>query len=543
MLLQILLFAPRLLEVPFYGSLVQNLRGFFVPYRLVFPQWHAFHEDVIGTNYGANSLVSKPPVFNSIVLTEMFFTYSATAQYLSTAVTVNDPYDFIIDGTDYYQLTVLGRRFLYVLESLGYKIITSTTKDNEEYNALALLCYAKVFIDWYANSQYLNSGGVLLTEQLFCFNNPASNLYLTEDDIFRILTLCTNNVYDTDDYYVNAWDNPVSPNNGQFTGFTFADPTSNSGVYVGTNSLGSPEMIKSSGAEIGTTYIHEALKKLTDYQKRHALAGARSIDRVLAQYGIVTDSLKQSRSIYIGSQQVAIETGSVMATASATNVDGSTSNVGDYSGAGFGKGSKNWDFQADEEGMFIIIATINPVGSMVQGYDRFNTLTDKLSFFQPEFDSLGVSAIEKGEVYVSDGGMLNELLSPSGYKGVFGYSGRYGFLKRPKNFLTGDLRLDKNFYHGASAWHLFRMFGPNNFLNSSNTPDVQEISHSLDFTRSTDAAQYNRVFQYTIGDRDPFYCFIHFDMVSYCPCKPLFETYEFDSNGKTVTTENGNKVN
>lgn len=63
---------PAPIEVPFYGSLVQNLRGFFVPYRLVFPQWHAFHEDVIGTNYGANSLVSKPPVFNSIVLTEMF---------------------------------------------------------------------------------------------------------------------------------------------------------------------------------------------------------------------------------------------------------------------------------------------------------------------------------------------------------------------------------------------------------------------------------------------------------------------------------------
>ena len=34
---------PAPLEVPVYGMLKQNLRYFFVPYRLVFPNWDAFY--------------------------------------------------------------------------------------------------------------------------------------------------------------------------------------------------------------------------------------------------------------------------------------------------------------------------------------------------------------------------------------------------------------------------------------------------------------------------------------------------------------------
>lgn len=543
---------PAPIEVPFYGSLVQNLRGFFVPYRLVFPQWPAFYNDVIGTNYGANSLVGEPPKIHTNSLIELFFT-GANAASLSTQVTANDPYDFCItdltvnpNTRSYYQLTVVGRRWLYVLESLGYKIIPSVVSKSDDswYNALALLAYAKVYIDWYCNSQYLNSADILEVERLLAYNDPTNPLVLTSNSLFVIFRLCQINVYDTDDYYVNAWDNPMSPNSGQFTSFGFLDPTSTGGAYIQTNVNGTPEMLINSNypLSIGTTYIHDALKKLTDFQKRHALAGARSIDRILAQYGIVTDSVKQMRSIYVGSQQIVVETGSVMATSAGTNTAGVSSQTGDYSGAGFGQGDKSWDFTADDEGIFIVISTINPSAQMVQGYDRFNVILDKKEFFQPELDALGVAAIQKGEVFVGDGGMAHETMDRNGYQGVFGFSGRYGHLKRPKSFLTGDFRLP-NFFNGGDCWHLFRLFNKNEFLDSASTPNVQEISHSLSFTRTGDASQYNRIFQYTEGDYDPFYCFLHFDIASFVPCKPLFETYEFDSEGSQhVTAANGNKV-
>ena len=287
---------------------------------------------------------------------------------------------------------------------------------------------------------------------------------------------------------------------------------------------------------IGTTYIHEALKKLTDYQKRHALAGARSIDRVLAQYGVITDSLKQMRSIYVGSQLVEVNSGAVFGTADGSNGTTSSS-VGDYAGAAYGDGSGGWDFVPDEEGIFLVISSIIPSADLVQGYDRNNLHISKSDFFVPEFDSLGVQAISKGEVYVSDTDVfLGTGTDVSRYQGVFGFSGRYAEYKRPKSFVTGDIRLPR-FFQGGSSWFLARLF------NDSSFGDISRVVHSLSFTLGSDAHQFNRVFQYTLDDYDPFYCFFTFNVAVHAPCKPLFETYEFDSDSKRVPTENGNKLN
>lgn len=524
---------PAPIEVPTFGRLRQNLRAFFVPYRLIMPNWDSFYNDVIASNYSSSSLVAEVPQFSSIELCKLFFN---TPNPLSISVSSSDPWDFHYD-TGWYQLTTQGRMYLKILESLGYKLPIGDSKDTTPiiYNAFGLLALAKVYVDWYANSQYLNSIDVLTIERLLKYNDPTSKLVLTASDLDHILALFGIVVYDNEDYYTNAWDNPVSPNSGQYTSFTFQDPTASSGAYVATNSMGSPQMV-AVGTNVGTTYIHEALKKLTDFQKRHALAGASSIDRVLAQYGVVTDSLKQARSIYVGSQNVDINIGSVMATADATN-GSSSSSTGDFAGAGFGNGSKVWDFVPDEEGVFLVLSSIIPTGSLVQGYDRNNLHLDKFDFFVPEFDSLGVQAIEKGEVYVSDDVTFMNTGSVDQYKGVFGFSGRYGEYKRPKSFVTGDIRLPV-FFNGGNSWHLMRLMDDASWSNN-----VANIVHSLSFTRGVDASQYMRMFQYNGVDRDPFFCFIHFDVAVHAPCKPLFETYEFDSDSKKVPTENGNKVN
>lgn len=525
---------PAPIEVPCFGRLRQNLRAFFVPYRLVFPNWHEFYNDVIASNYNTNSLVPGVPQFDYDKLNHMFFTDPGTSPFLSTVVTTGE--DFEYQGTK-YKLTATGRHHLKILESLGYRLILAPKGVSTlSYNALGLLAIGKIFCDWYANSQYLNSVDVLSLERLFKFNDPSTQLYLGTTDIFNILGLVNYVVYDNEDYYVNAWDNPVSPNSGQFTAFNFADPTSSMGTFIGVSGSGTPEMFQNNATSVsvGTTYIHEALKKLTDFQKRHALAGARSIDRVLAQYGIVTDALRQNRSIYVGSTSIDVNIGSIMSTAAGT--DGTnTSSIGDYAGAGFGNGDKVWEFHPDEEGIFMVLASIVPTGDLVQGFDRNNLHLDKADFFVPEFDSLGVQAIERGEVYTSD--TTSFVAGAADYKGVFGFSGRYGEYKRPKSFVTGDFRLP-NHYNGGNSWHLMRLFGDSSFANS-----VSNLIHSLSFTRGVDANQYYRMFQSNDTDYNPFFCFMHFDVGVHAPCRPLFETYEFDNEGKRVPTENGNKVN
>lgn len=163
---------------------------------------------------------------------------------------------------------------------------------------------------------------------------------------------------------------------------------------------------------------------------------------------------------------------------------------------------------------------------------------DKTDFFVPEFDSLGVQAIQRGEVYVS----RNEDYHSHGADGSadylrpFGFTGRYGEYKRPKSFLTGDISLSTAL-DGGAAWHLFRLFTDQRFGS------LQTQTHSLAFTRGVDSGQYHRIFQSVDVLLDPFYCFFHFNVASFAPCKPLFETYEFEENGKKVPTENGNKLN
>lgn len=521
---------PMPIEVPVFGTIKQNLRAFFVPYRLVFPNWDAFYNDVIASNYGNSSIVGNVPIIDSGALVDLF---TVSSYGLSTVVT-SDP-DFE-EGAILYRYTPLGRRYLKILESLGYRVDFSSKQHNLVYNALALLCFARVYIDWYANSQYLNTFDVLQLEQMFRFNDPTGQLILSDAELWTLLGLCDYVVYDNEDYYTNAWDNPVSPVSGQFTSFSFTDPTSTGGAYIQTNVNGSPEMVINSSypLSVGTTYIHEALKRLTDFQKRHALAGARSIDRVLAQYGVITDSLRQNRSIYIGSSSVMVDIGSIYATADSTNGTTSSS-TGDFTGAGFGKGQGTFDFVPQEEGLFVVVSSIVPTGDLYQGYDRNNVHLDKYDFFVPEFDSLGVQALEKGEVFVSDFG-TSFINDSSAYMGVFGFTGRYGEYKRPKSFVTGDLR-PLSSIAGTNSWYLNRSFGNGTF------GDISGLVHSLDFTRGLDASQYNRIFQYTLGDFEPFYLFMRFNFVSHAPCKPLFETYEFEESGKQVPTENGSKLN
>lgn len=519
---------PAPIEVPVFGNLKQNIRFFFVPYRLVFPNWDSFYNDVIASNYSDSSLVDSPPILPNDAIINFLIMPG-----VSSVVESEENSDFTLHNT-FYKLEYFGRFALKILRSLGYEPLFAEKYDSFNFNALALLAFTKCYVDWYANSQYLNSNDVLHFERLVKFNDPTSTLQITTADLLIICSLLRSAVYDNEDYYVNAWDNPVAPNSGQYSAFTFADPTTNNGVFVSTNSLGTPEMFTEPGGSIGTTYIHEALKRLTDFQKRHALAGARAIDRVLAQYGVITDSLKLQRSIYLGNLSTEIEIGSVYATADSSN-SVSSSSTGDYSGAGFGDSEKTIDFKCDEEGILLCIATIVPEGRLVQGYDRNNRHISKTDFFVPEFDSLGVQAIERGEVYVSQRNSF--ALNADDYSRVFGFSGRYGEYKRPKSFLTGDFSLP-NFYSGGLAWNLYRIISDSSFEDG-----IDSLVHSLSFTRGSDSGQYNRIFQYTLGDYDPFYCFLRFQIASFAPCKPLFETYDFESDSKRVPTENGNKVN
>lgn len=535
---------PNPLVVPTFGRIRQNLRHFFVPYRQIFPNWEEFIGDVIASNFDTSSQVTGVPQFLAESLVEMFFTPASddpntTIHQLSVVETnpSTSPlnYDFRVDNK-YFRLTRLGRNLYKILYSLGYDIVGRSK--TFAFNALALLCYAKVYCDWYCNSQYLNDALYLQLQRWFKFNDPSQALVLGQNDIYQLLMFIRPAVYDSNPYFEEAWDNPVAPNSNNFTAFSFSDPTSNNGSYVSTLANGTPEMMQvgTSSTSIGTKYLHDALQKLSVYQKRHALSGARAIDRVLSEYGITTDYLKSQRSIYCGVSSQDVDINSIFATANSSNSQGE-SVVGDYAGAGIGRGQSVMQFQNDEEGMFISISTIQPSGGYYQGYDRLNRLLTKSQFYQSSFDALGVQSIEKGEVYVSRD-LDNFITDAENYAGHFGFTGRYGERKRSINRVSGDFAFP-TVLQGGSAWHLMRAFNDQYFNNN-----VNYIAHTEDFVRGTDAEQYMRLFTYTKYEIDPFNIFLHVDCASIAPMHPLTDSFIWDSDAQRVVVDsNGPKLN
>lgn len=540
------------LQLPTYGRCRINMRYWFVPYRTVMPNWNDFISDTIASDVSSSSLVSGSPSILNINFVNLFLgtTGGSAAIPLSTVLTnwqTGDPYDFATSG-NHYALTYQGRKYMKVLHSLGYRF-TFDGKDTTVYSALAILCYAKVYLDWYTNQQYHNSADYLYIQRLFKFVDPTSSLQLSTIDLNNILWFVQTVCYDAgNDVYVNAWDNPMSPNAGNFSNHQFNDisainigtlPGASTQTFVNNSLLvnGTPVMqqLNAGSQNIGTEYLHSTLKAFTDYVKRNALSGADAADRLLSRFGFKLDNAALNRSTYVGECSADVDFGSVMQTVNNAGA-GHPSNLGDYAGQGLGRGNGSFDYKCEEFGMFMITYSIIPAAALWQGYDPNNLHVDKMSFFHPEFDNLGCSAIPRGAVYVSKNEAFYTNTSINNLS-TFGFAPRFYEYKQKSSYVTGDI--ESAVMAGGDAWHLNRMFDDASFNGI-----VDNVVHSFDFTRGVDAGTYNRIFNYTGDDIDNFYLVFHIVAQGIAPCRSLFDTYDFDDAGdKLKLSSQGAKVN
>lgn len=525
------------MPVPTFGRAKINNRAFFVPFRTIFPGWNDFITDSRHTYADGvvKSIDSVPVIRNYTLLAYM-------TDYLNSTEVNDDTsaYDFEVCGiasdgsgdqvNTRYKLTARGRQIMKVLESLGYKIQFSTLDGymDIQYSALPLLAMAKVYCDWYYPSQYIGTTGNS-TDVEAIFNRDVSTFTEVKNaDLDAIFNMISSGVCYDSDYFVSAFDNPTGPNADSFSSFNIKDPQNLGNVKVDV-----------SGATAGTPYaqtskltqwLDDALKALTDYMKRHQLVGARALDRYLARFGVNLSAEKMRRSIYLGSGYENIQFGDVMSTA-----DTAGSALGDYAGKGMGYGTSSFEYDTEEYGMMIIISSIVPKAGYFQGINRNNLHLSKLDYWTPEFDNMGCQAISKAELYVPFHENNFEMKPKALYDGVFGWTPRYAEYKIGRDMLTGDFRYG-SINAGSEAWHTMREV---NFSNPS------DIIHNLSFVQGMDADQYSRIFYNTDADAaDKFNVIYHFEIASWSPMRPLYDTYEFEQEGpKVVEDANGVKMN
>ena len=580
------------LNVPTFGRGNVNTRGFFVPMRTIMKQWNNFIVDTIGVAGDLNSssapsavIPSNVYAFPADMITEMFLrqcgvtgfpTVSGVDLWGTSNTTQPASYDLSIDvaGTIWYLiLNVKGRRVKKVLESLGYKILpfkytaVGTYTTNEPtllWSAMPMLAVAKIYLDWYINSGY----GIMYEDALWVQRvlnnvNPSYNTFSSHLSLSHLLNFIVSANYDSD-YFVSAWDNPVNPNAGAFsTNYNFKDITVqnfnggttvqtqvsnaqgtgsggvvyngyNTPIFVGTTGTGG---LNHSGALYQVSqYVHDALKSLTDYQKRNALVGVHAFDRFLARFGKALSDEQLDRSKYLGAHKGSLQVGDIMSTTTNT---GDGKGLGAFAGKGISYDKGNFEYSTNEYGFIVLLSTIIPSVGYYQGIDRNILHVNRLDYWQPEFDNLGTQTINAMELYIPTNGSSPNRFS---YMTTFGFTPRYSEYKFSKDRLTGDFTLNSFNANGdLDAWHFMRKFNDTDFA------DYTYIVHNKEFvTGATDGDQYNRIFQTwnSKAPQDMFWMIWHFNVISNAPMKSMYDVYDFEEKGKKVIEEvNGVKMN
>lgn len=585
------------LAVPTFGRANIKERSFFVPMRTIWRAWNDFITDTNHIYAGASNALSPnltplnevPTIMNFQIIKALATGYidfpdpsgqsTTRMKFLEPDNSAGfDPATFDIrvvtgpNASAKYKLTSFGRQFMKILESLGYKIVWDE-RNTERYSALPILALLKIVLDWYYPSQYVNTGDYV--DLMGILNYDTDIIYnMSSDDLIKIAKVVMYVNYDSD-YFTSAWDTPIAPAAGLYSSFKFVDITNDNNGQIVTNDPvltttpatngykpqnGTPFIGGSAGSGTATTgvftqYVDTALHLLTDYMKRHQLAGARAVDRYLARFGKALNSEKMNRSNYIGSKMIPLQIGDIMSTADTSESRGVE--LGAFAGKGLAF-EKNFSFNwyTDEYGYLIVLSSIVPAADIWQGLDRKVKHISKSDFFTPEFDSLGVQALSTRELFNTWKDTAYMSYSGNAYmsfdNNVFGFCPRYGEYKYANSQLTGDFMCDTLNVGNSnnSSWHLMRTFSYQDFYDG-NSYHFNNMVHNRNFVSGiSDNYQYDRIFTYMSDNQsympDPFTMIYDFQMVSVAPMKPLYENYDWcdADEGHRVTQENnGVKVN
>ena len=558
---------------PMFADMWINFRTFFVPYRQVFPNWNDFIADTPNKN---KKVKNVPCVSQWDFMCAFIGLNSGNWFARSTQIASGDTtkYDFVIphytDSSkttiDYlrgFVFTSVGRRAMNVLRGLGYILPFGALYDFGTYfvenwgnytyipdterqklglvSLLPLMCYVKITSDWFVLPSYSDRINTL-NAWLDTTANYGYHLQSQSVTVATILSLCLDMHY-SDDFFVNAWDSPVSPNpqSGFEDNIYMRDITNNAsesnansvsyvanysvgtGVYKpnnGTPYIGSgTDGGATNGAKNVSQYILNALQKLSSYSRRNQLSGYRAVDRILARFGVKLDNDKTNRCYKLHHAKMRIGVEAVVS--QTNNYDSNGSRLGDLAGKGEGGERSHLSFHADEHGFLITVAYIVPYIKYFQGIRPHTQRIGRLDFYIPEFDALGCETIPSSALF-------NECANAAGYVGlptdkdfgddVFGFCPRYGTFKtNPYALVNGDFAF-KSRNVSMNQWHLFRDIMP--FIDANS----MTLKHNQAFTYgSFDASEYARMFQMTNDEFDGFILGMHIGVKASLPVKPLYD--------------------
>lgn len=193
--------------------------------------------------------------------------------------------------------------------------------------------------------------------------------------------------------------------------------------------------------------------RLQEWLEKMARGGSRYIEQILVHFGVKSSDARLNRPEYLGGTKAPVIISEVLQTSSSDE----TTPQGTMAGHGISANSgKNINFFCEEHGYIIGIMSIIPRTAYQQGIPKTFLRTSHLDYAWPTFAHIGEQEVLNKELYFDPADVTN-----GGDDGVFGYVPRYSEYRYMPSRVAGDFRTSLNF------WHMGRIFDNRPALNTA----------------------------------------------------------------------------
>lgn len=190
---------------------------------------------------------------------------------------------------------------------------------------------------------------------------------------------------------------------------------------------------------------------LQRWLEKEMRAGTRYVEHNMAFFGVRSSDQRVNRPEYIGGASQNMVISEVLSTA-----DVGLNLVGEMSGHGISAGAGTvFKYKSEEHGFIIGITSVLPEADYYQGIDKMFTRSDRFDYANPMFANLGEQETLQKELYVE----ITQ--SQATIDTVFGYVPRFAEYKFINNKVHGE------FTASLEYWHFGRKFTSAPLLNGT----------------------------------------------------------------------------
>lgn len=225
------------------------------------------------------------------------------------------------------------------------------------------------------------------------------------------------------------------------------DGTQHSAYYDPNGSL----KASTSDLEVGSATINDLRRafRLQEWLEKMARGGSRYIEQILVHFGVKSSDARLQRPEFLGGSKNPVIISEVLQTSEQIESTPLATMAGHGISAGRGKQIR---YRAEEHGYIFGIMSVTPLTAYQQGLHKHWSRRSYLDYAWPSFAHIGEQEVKNKEIYFDPTDNANE--------DTFGYVPRYSEYRYMDSRVAGDFR------ENLSFWHLGRIFEDRPHLNS-----------------------------------------------------------------------------